>query len=115
MYNLLQEASRALPDEILDAVPEPYPLPSTEFDIEKIPERPENFLPLGSEGRSVGDEILDEMKAQANLVRLEHADDHGQDKKDDLPVADEQHLNDGASEPWNGRNVTKGQTCVSAS
>lgn len=106
-----QEASKALPEEVMDAPPSAIPLP--DVVIEDIPPRPDAFLPLGSEGKSVEESLWDDLKDQARLTNA-----LGREAVD----ADSEHLikasqpaNHNVSNPWTDRGrLVKEQSCVSA-
>ena len=102
-----QEASRALPEDILDVPPVAVPLP--EISLESVPERPEAFIPLGSQEKDVQDEILQDLRDQAKLTGI--ADKEKADAESPSSQPAEKELLD----HWNrGPAIGQEQSCISA-
>ena len=101
-----QEASRALSEDILDAPPIAMPLP--EISLESVPERPEAFIPLGSQEKDVQEEIWSDLRNQAKLTGTV-------DRKEsdvELPRAGSQQE---LEEHWNrGPAIGQERSCISA-
>lgn len=95
----------------MDAPPQSVPLP--EVTIEAVPDRPDDFKPLGSGGNSVDEELWRELKSQAELT---HTADKPEGENGFTPsrtsgeLAEASHMSH-----WNeDRGLRTEQSCISA-
>ena len=92
------------------APPTSQPMPS--IAIEDVPDRPDNFLPLGSGGNGVEESIMEELKEHARLAGTTGRPSNG---AKDLQVMPDGSSRYSVQDPWSeGRRMVEEQSCISA-
>ena len=105
---LSQEASAALPEDMLDTPPVANTLP--EISLDSVPDRPENFIPLGCQTGDIQEKIWSDLRRQAKLTGTADNEAEVLRARSDIGAAEQETISH-----WNRNTaVEQERSCISA-